>query len=129
MEVLLATVAFEPDTLWFVPVLFFGVRPLAVYIGLIGTPVKGMQRRLMGWFGICGIGSLYYLLYAINHDIAPTLAERLLSLTLAVVVAHGISVTPLMHRYEARKAAQKNVQDHDHRGNGIRREKLGKTGK
>jgi NhaP-type Na+/H+ or K+/H+ antiporter len=70
-----------------------------------------MQRRLMGWFGIRGIGSLYYLLYAINHNIEPALAQRLLSLTFAVVVAsvvaHGISVTPLMHLYEARKAARK----------------------
>jgi NhaP-type Na+/H+ or K+/H+ antiporter len=110
---LLATVAFEPDVLWFVPVLFLGVRPLAVYLGLLGTPVRGSQRRLMAWFGIRGIGSLYYLFYAINHGIEPALAERLLSLTLAVVVAsviaHGISVTPLMHRYEARKVArQKN---------------------
>ena len=109
--VLLATVKFHSDVLWFVPVLFLLVRPLAVYAGLVGTPVKGAQRNLMGWFGIRGIGSLYYLLYAINHGIEPALAERLLSLTLAVVVAsvvaHGISVTPLMSRYEARQTARK----------------------
>ena len=109
--VMLAEVDFAWEVLWFVPVLFFGVRPVAIYLGLLGTPVKGTQRRLMAWFGIRGIGSLYYLLYAINHHIEPALAERLLSLTLAVVVtsvvAHGISVTPLMQRYEARKAARK----------------------
>ncbi|MDQ3059401.1 MAG: cation:proton antiporter [Pseudomonadota bacterium] len=109
--VLLATMEFERDVLWLVPVLFLVVRPLAVYLGLIGTPVRGVQRRLMAWFGIRGIGSLYYLLYAINHGIAPALAEQLLSITLTVVVAsvvvHGISVTPLMNRYEARKAARK----------------------
>lgn len=109
--VMMAEVDFSWEVLWFVPVLLFGVRPLAVYLGLLGTPVKGTQRRLMAWFGIRGIGSLYYLLYAINHALEPALAERLLSLTLAVVVtsvvAHGISVTPLMQRYEARKAARK----------------------
>ena len=108
--VLMATVEFHRNVLWFVPVLFLLVRPLAIYIGLLGTRVKGSQRNLMGWFGIRGIGSLYYLLYAINHDIQPMLAERLLSLTLAVVVAsviaHGISVTPLMKHYEARKATK-----------------------
>jgi len=87
------------------------VRPVAVYVGLLGTPVKGSQRRLMGWFGIRGIGSLYYLLYAINHDIERALAHQLLSITLAVivasVVAHGVSVTPLMKRYEARKAGRR----------------------
>jgi len=110
--VLLATVKFERDALWFVPILFLVVRPLAVYLGLIGTPVIGSQRNLMSWFGIRGIGSLYYLLYAINHNIEPVLAERLLSLTLAVVVAsivvHGVSVTPLMKHYEMRKTMKKN---------------------
>jgi len=112
--VLLATVEFERDVLWFVPVLFLLVRPLAVYAGLLGTQVSGSQRNLMSWFGIRGIGSLYYLLYAINHDIQPALAERLLSITVAVVVAsiivHGISVTPLMQHYEARKAVKKKQQ-------------------
>lgn len=109
--VLLATVKFEWDVLWFVPVLFLLIRPLAVFMGLLGTQVKGAQRNLISWFGIRGIGSLYYLLYAINHDIESLLAERLLSITLAVVVAsviaHGISVTPLMRHYEKRKAIKK----------------------
>lgn len=109
--VLLATVEFERDALWFVPVLFVLVRPLAVYMGLLGTRVKGSQRNLISWFGIRGIGSLYYLLYAINHGIQPVLTNRLLSMTLSVVVAsviaHGISVTPLMTHYEARKTAKK----------------------
>ena len=52
----------------------------------------------------------HYLLYAINHGIAEPLARQLLSITLAVivtsVVAHGISVTPLMKRYETRKKAK-----------------------
>lgn len=108
--VLIATVRFHSEVLWFIPVLFLVIRPLAVYLGLLGTPVKGAQRRLMGWFGIRGIGSLYYLLYAISHDIDTALAQRLLSITLAViiasVIAHGISVTPLMKRYEARKGSR-----------------------
>lgn len=109
--VLVATVRFHSEVLWFIPVLFLVIRPLAVYLGLLGTPVKGAQRRLMGWFGIRGIGSLYYLLYAISHDIETALAQRLLSITLAVVIAsviaHGISVTPLMKRYEARKTSRR----------------------
>ena len=109
--VLLATVKFRSEVLWFVPVLFLVIRPLAVGAALLGTPVTGAQRWLMGWFGIRGIGSLYYLLYAISHGIKPVLAQQLLSITLAVVVAsvvaHGISVTPLMKRYEARKAGEK----------------------
>ena len=105
--VLIATVRFRTEVLWFIPLLFLVIRPVAVSIGLIGTHVRGSQRRLMAWFGIRGIGSLYYLLYAVSHKIEPVLAQRLLSITVAVVVAsviaHGVSVTPLMRRYESRK--------------------------
>jgi NhaP-type Na+/H+ or K+/H+ antiporter len=108
--VLVATTRFRTEVLWFIPVLFLVIRPAAVYIGLLGTPVRGAQRNLMSWFGIRGIGSLYYLLYAINHHIERALAQQLLSITLAVVVAsvvaHGVSVTPLMKRYEARKTGR-----------------------
>ncbi len=109
--VLLASVRFRVEVLWFIPLLFLVIRPASVAVGLLGTGVKGSQRRLMAWFGIRGIGSLYYLLYAISHEIQPALAQHLLSITVAVVVAsvfaHGISVTPLMKRYEKRKASNK----------------------
>ena len=105
--VLLASVSFSAEMFWFVPLLFLVIRPLSVAVGLLGTDVKPAQRRLMAWFGIRGIGSLYYLLYAINHGLDRVVGEQLLNLTLAVIVssviAHGISVTPLMKRYESRK--------------------------
>ncbi len=105
--VLLSSVKFRFDMLWLVALLFLVIRPIAVAVGLMGTDAKPTQRRLMAWFGIRGIGSLYYLLYAINHGITPALAQQLLSITLVVIVAsviaHGISVTPLMNRYEAGK--------------------------
>ena len=112
--VLLATVQFRAEVLWFIPLLFLVIRPAAVTIGLVGTQVRGSQRRLMAWFGIRGIGSLYYLFYAISHEIEPALAQRLLSITVAVVMAsvlaHGVSVTPLMRRYESKKAAGQNAK-------------------
>lgn len=105
---LLTVVDFGAEALWFVPLLLFVIRPLAVYAGLVGATVQRSQRRLIAWFGIRGIGSMYYLMYAITHGLHPAIAERLLAVTLAVVVAsmllHGISVTPLMRRYESRKA-------------------------
>ena len=101
---LLATVRLPFEALWFVPLLFFAVRPLSVVIGLAGTGVGRTERVLTAWFGIRGIGSIYYLMFAIRHDLDPALAGRLAALTIAVVVAsivaHGVSVTPLMKRYE-----------------------------
>ncbi len=114
--VLLATVHFKEEVLWFIPLLFVVIRPVAVQIGLLGTPVSRGQRRLIGWFGIRGIGSLYYLLFAIRQGIEPALAQHLLSITLPVVVAsvvlHGISVTPMMRRYDTKKSAQGNDAGH-----------------
>jgi len=91
-------------TWWFIPVLFLVIRPLGVAIGLAGSPIDRTQRRLIAWFGVRGIGSLYYLSYAMNHGLDPGMANTLVALTLtaivASIVAHGISVTPLMERYD-----------------------------
>jgi NhaP-type Na+/H+ or K+/H+ antiporter len=80
--------------------LFVVVRPLSVLIGLTGTTAPWRIRGLAGWFGVRGVGSLYYLMYAIEHDLPESLALRLIQLTLIVVtlsiVLHGVSVKPLM---------------------------------
>lgn len=105
--VLLTEVRFGLELLWFVPLLLLVIRPAAVYLGLAGAPVAAPERRLIAWFGIRGIGSMYYLSYAITHGLAVAHAERLVAITLSVIVAsvllHGVSVTPLMRRYEKRK--------------------------
>jgi NhaP-type Na+/H+ or K+/H+ antiporter len=89
---------------WFVPVLFLVVRPVSVVAGLAGTTVPGVQRRLIAWFGIRGIGSIYYLHYAIAHGLDEEVARTLTSITLVTIVcsviAHGVSVTPAMSWYE-----------------------------
>jgi NhaP-type Na+/H+ or K+/H+ antiporter len=91
--------------LFFIPVLFLVVRPVAVLVGLSGTDTNLLQRALVAWFGIRGIGSIYNLMYATDHDLAEGLASELVTITVTVVAAsivvHGVSVTPLMNRYEA----------------------------
>ncbi len=95
------------EILWFVPLLFLVIRPISVELGLLGSTTLPMQRRLISWFGIRGIGSLYYLAYAIEHGLSPDLSRQLANLILTVVavsiVVHGISVTPLMKLYSNRK--------------------------
>ena len=62
---------------------------------------------MIGWFGIRGIGSVFYLLFALRHGVAGAAADTLVSLTLwtvaASIVAHGVSAQPLMQRYVARR--------------------------
>jgi NhaP-type Na+/H+ or K+/H+ antiporter len=100
---LLSPARLPRDALWFVPVLFLVIRPLAVVLGLAGMPLGRSQRALICWFGVRGVGSIYYVAYAVVHGVGGDLAERLTGLVLAVVaasvVAHGISVTPLMNLY------------------------------
>jgi len=105
---MLAYTYLHASAAWFVLVLFLVVRPVSVWVGLLGAPVSRDQRVLISWFGIRGIGSIYYLMYAINHGLPRSLADELISLTLTMVAAsivvHGISVTPLMTLYARRKA-------------------------
>ncbi|MBI2768041.1 MAG: cation:proton antiporter [Burkholderiales bacterium] len=101
---LLWAVKWQGAVWWFVALLLLVIRPAAVALGLAGSPSSRGQRWLIGWFGIRGIGSLYYLMYAINHGISRDVADKLTALTLSVVVTsivlHGISVTPMMAAYE-----------------------------
>jgi NhaP-type Na+/H+ or K+/H+ antiporter len=97
------------ETLWLAPLLFLVIRPISVWVGALGSRSSGAQRRLIAWFGIRGIGSVYYLAYAAQHGLDPALAQRLgalvLSLVAVSIVVHGISVTPLMRRYQREQAA------------------------
>lgn len=102
-----AMLAYTPlpgTVLWFLPLLFLVIRPASVWAAVRGLPCSRLQLGMMSWFGIRGVGSIYYLMFAINHGLPRPLAEQLAAITLAVVatsiIVHGISVTPLMRYYE-----------------------------
>jgi len=78
-------------------------RPASVMLGLLASGTSVRLRGLAAWFGVRGIGSLYYLSYAIAHGLPRPLARELADITLVVVivsiVAHGLTVKPLLERY------------------------------
>jgi NhaP-type Na+/H+ or K+/H+ antiporter len=90
--------------------LFLLARPVSVFIGLIGTNTSLRIRGISGWFGVRGIGSIYYLSYAIQHGLPTSLARELIQLTLVVItmsiLLHGTSVKPLLNRLWRKPAAQ-----------------------
>ena len=93
---------------WGTALFVFAVaRPLSVMLGLAGTTASLRLRLIIGWFGVRGIGSIYYLMYAINHGLPGALAHDLMQITTMVValsiVVHGISVKPLMERFWRKK--------------------------
>lgn len=84
--------------------LFFVIRPIGAWISTAGDRLNPVTRLLFGWFGIRGIGSLYYLAYALGEQI-PESDKTLISwITLITIVTsiilHGITATPIMKWYE-----------------------------
>jgi NhaP-type Na+/H+ or K+/H+ antiporter len=83
--------------------LFIVARPVSVLASLLGTRTSWPIRGMVGWFGVRGIGSLYYLMYAIQHGLPEDLALELIQSTLIAVslsiLVHGTSVKPLMSRF------------------------------
>ncbi|MET0224654.1 MAG: sodium:proton antiporter [Terrimicrobium sp.] len=98
------------EATWFIVIFFLLIRPLAVWFGLLGQKVPASERRLISWFGIRGIGSLYYLMFVLNRGIPEDLTSQLISITLTTIavsiVVHGITVTPLMDWHQSRRRRQ-----------------------
>lgn len=79
--------------------ILFVVRPLAGIVGLLGFDLPWRERLVISVFGIRGIGSFYYLSFALNT--APFRNADLLwaligLIVLLSIVLHGIVVTPAM---------------------------------
>lgn len=74
------------------------VRPVAGAIGLAGSPHRREQKAVIAFFGIRGLGSFYYVAYALGQ--AKFEGEAIWAIVCMVVlvsiVMHGIAVTPVM---------------------------------
>ncbi len=92
-----------PAVWWFVPLMLLVLRPASVVAAIAGEGLTQPQRAMIAWFGIRGIGSVFYLLLALRAGVAGDVADTLVSLTLwtvaASIVAHGLTAQPLMRRY------------------------------
>jgi NhaP-type Na+/H+ or K+/H+ antiporter len=96
--------------------LVFVVRPLAGWIALsVGRwrmadeahrPLERRERAITSFFGIRGVGTLYYLAYALGQTTFTgerwLWATALFTIVLSVVV-HGVSATPVMAGLEDRR--------------------------
>lgn len=83
------------------------VRPAAGIIGLIGSKMSLAEKLAISFFGIRGIGSIYYLAYGLN-EASIRQKEFLWSIAGWVVVAsiviHGITAAPMMRWIERRES-------------------------
>jgi NhaP-type Na+/H+ or K+/H+ antiporter len=106
LGILISYTGFSWEGLAVALALFLVVRPISVMVALAGAGVPRLQRNLMSWFGIRGIGSLYYLLFALQYPWRFPLEQRVTVIVMTVlalsVMVHGISSTPLMAMYRRR---------------------------
>jgi NhaP-type Na+/H+ or K+/H+ antiporter len=112
---LLAPIAkYSPQALIIALMLFFFIRPAGVWLSTMGSSLPASTRWLLGWFGIRGVGSIYYLSYALGEGIEGEIAEQIAWTTLITVILsiiiHGVSATPLIKWYENRMQGQEKLK-------------------
>jgi sodium/hydrogen antiporter len=76
------------------------VRPLAGWIGLYGFAGSRLERGVMAFYGIRGVGSAYYLAYGLTaaEFERPNYLWSVVGLVIIVsIVLHGTTVTPVMN--------------------------------
>jgi len=83
-----------------VAVLLLVIRPLATLLAFTGSKIVLRERVFIGWFGVRGIGSLYYVAVALglgvlSRDEAQTMFWTVAACIVVSVVVHGVSATPL----------------------------------
>jgi NhaP-type Na+/H+ or K+/H+ antiporter len=86
-----------------VPVLLLAIRPLATALAFVGSRVTPGERVFIGWFGVRGIGSLYYVAVALGSGILSAEEARTVFWTVAAcivasIVVHGVTASPLSRR-------------------------------
>ncbi|WP_323959473.1 cation:proton antiporter [Arthrobacter sp. JZ12] len=102
-------------------VLLIIVRPLAGFIGLLGGPPGVREKVALAFFGVRGIGSLYYLGYGLSNgqfDAEANEVWAFVGLVVALsVVLHGVTATPVMltlDRLRSRKAGKDDRDSNVH---------------
>ena len=92
------------------------VRPLAGLLALTPGKTGPRERLVIAFFGVRGVGSLFYIAFALAHGNFPD-AERLWAITALVVVGsiilHGITATPAMRLLDRKRerAARRRPDD------------------
>jgi NhaP-type Na+/H+ or K+/H+ antiporter len=100
---------FVPNPVGLTVPFIFLVRPAAGLVSLAGALHPLRERAAIAFFGIRGLGSFYYLAYALNEASFPD-AKILWSVlgftVLLSVLLHGTTVTPFMAHLDRRRERQ-----------------------
>ncbi|GHG33446.1 cation:proton antiporter [Paracoccus aerius] len=94
-------------------VILLVIRPVTGLIGLWGFRAALGEKLTIAFFGIRGVGSIYYLAYGLNHmEVAG--AERLWAIlglvVLLSVLMHGLTVTPAMRLLDRKQGRDPDAE-------------------
>jgi NhaP-type Na+/H+ or K+/H+ antiporter len=84
------------------------IRPLAGWVGLLGSSEDVASRWTIAFFGIRGMGTIYYLAHAVNEEFFPSAREvwAIAVFTILVsILVHGVSAGPVLARLDRKHAA------------------------
>jgi NhaP-type Na+/H+ or K+/H+ antiporter len=92
----------------------FVVRPLAIWVSLIGTDAAPITRLFFGWFGPRGLATALFALLVVEQ-ISHEFGEQILHVAVNAVwisaVLHGLSAAPAAKWYGAKTAAMGDVAE------------------
>jgi sodium/hydrogen antiporter len=112
-----------PEGLLIAGSLLFVIRPLGAWVTTIGEHYSSSRRWLFGWFGIRGVGSLYYLAYSLGEGLRGSIGEQIAWITFITVVIsvmlHGVSSTPLMNWYQGHMKHKAEIRRERIEGRGL----------
>jgi NhaP-type Na+/H+ or K+/H+ antiporter len=86
----------------------FAVRPIIAWFSLAGANCPPTERMAISFFGIRGIGSMYYLAYAFHKEAfeqTGMIWSTVALIVLISIVLHGVTVTPTMKLIDRRRQA------------------------
>ena len=88
------------------------VRPVAGWLGLLGDRHDTPTKAAIAFFGIRGMGTIYYLAHAVNEDFFPRAAEVwavAVATILVSILVHGVTATPVLTRLDRRRTGRAAV--------------------
>ena len=81
------------------------VRPLTGWLAMTGSGMLGSERRTIAFFGVRGIGSFYYVAYAMTHAVFPAGDLIWATVAFAVLVSigvHGVTASQVLRTLDRR---------------------------
>ena len=101
-----------------VVVLLLVIRPAAVGLSFLGSRLPRGERLFIAWFGVRGIGSLYYVAIAVGSGYlaageAEIVAWTAIAVVIVSIIVHGVTASPVSRRLLPPEAISRGITDRD----------------